>query len=699
MSKRITLFKKYVLIFGTLTGCSLLLSGLLNINLSYQENKQAVIRLQREKAESAAARIGQYLFDIEQQISVITTPKQGTSALDQRCQDIQYLRHIAAISEIYLLDPHGREYFRVSRHVADVLRGGTDFSSSDVFRLPKSGHFYRSPIYFRDGAPLMTVAMAVGPEEAGITVAEVYLEFLLDGITRIKVGNSGHAYAVDASGLLIAHPDIGLVFKKTSLAALPQVQAALKEPANNNHEHVQAISLEGKPVLTAYGTIPQLGWFVFVEEPLAEAYRPLYSLVIRSTLLVFVGIFFTLFVCLIVVRRMMQPIHSLQDGAALIGRGVLDHYITVSTGDELEELANEFNNMAKQLQISYATLESKVVERTQAIARINEELAALSITDCLTGIANRRRFDEVLSQEYARHARSGAELSLIMLDIDHFKTFNDSYGHVAGDECLRRIGRVLADCANRPADLAARYGGEEFACILPETNRTGAVVIAEQIRQGIQALAIPHRGADTADCVTASLGVATMHCTTENSVTGIISQADELLYRAKSRGRNQVEFATTQNYELTAAASTITGDFVRMVWKDSFCCGNPQIDAQHQSLFHISNELLEAVLSGCPASEISLIITRLLRDVEHHFRDEENILEAADFPGISHHAAEHVRLLAKGMELSRQFSAANLSVGGLFQYLAYDVVMTHMLGADREYYPFIRTEVAESTQQ
>jgi diguanylate cyclase (GGDEF)-like protein len=156
-----------------------------------------------------------------------------------------------------------------------------------------------------------------------------------------------------------------------------------------------------------------------------------------------------------------------------------------------------------------------ITERKEAEKALEESkraLEAISITDGLTGIANRRRFDEALSQEYARHVRSGAELSLILLDIDHFKAFNDNYGHLAGDDCLRQIGRVIADCAARPADLAARYGGEEFACILPETDDTGAVIIAEQIRRGIQALAIPHKGSDAADCVTASLGVVTLQC-------------------------------------------------------------------------------------------------------------------------------------------------------------------------------------------
>jgi diguanylate cyclase (GGDEF)-like protein/hemerythrin-like metal-binding protein len=328
-----------------------------------------------------------------------------------------------------------------------------------------------------------------------------------------------------------------------------------------------------------------------------------------------------------------------------------------------------------------------ITERKEAEKALEESkraLEAISITDGLTGIANRRRFDEALSQEYARHVRSGAELSLILLDIDHFKAFNDNYGHLAGDDCLRQIGRVIADCAARPADLAARYGGEEFACILPETDDTGAVIIAEQIRRGIQALAIPHKGSDAADCVTASLGVVTLQCDASGSVTSIISQADELLYRAKSRGRNRVEFV---NHELTATEK-MQGSFVRMVWKDSFCCGNQLIDSQHRSLFHLSNELLEAVLSGRPTADISVLISRLLDDVGQHFHDEEIILAAAGFPGMNHHAAEHTKLLTKGVELSWQFSTSALPVGDLFQFLAYDVVMVHMLGADREYYPF-----------
>ncbi|MDD2272900.1 MAG: diguanylate cyclase [Desulfuromonadaceae bacterium] len=324
----------------------------------------------------------------------------------------------------------------------------------------------------------------------------------------------------------------------------------------------------------------------------------------------------------------------------------------------------------------------------EALEESNRKLELLAVTDGLTGIANRRRFDEVLVQEHARHARSGTVLSLIMLDIDHFKSFNDCYGHLKGDDCLRQIGQVLAGCLIRPADLAARYGGEEFACVLPETDLYGAVAIAEKIRRGIQACAIPHKGSDVAEYVTASLGVTSVQCGSSESVVEIIARADELLYKAKSSGRDRVEFIASDQ----VAAQTpldIKSSLVQLVWKDSFCCGNPLIDAQHQSLFNISNDLFKAVLSNSPVPEISSVIARLLEEVSRHFADEQQLLESINFPDVVQHVAEHARLIAKGLELSQQFKDSTLSVGDIFQFLVHDVVMVHLLGADREYFPLI----------
>lgn len=320
-----------------------------------------------------------------------------------------------------------------------------------------------------------------------------------------------------------------------------------------------------------------------------------------------------------------------------------------------------------------------------ALEESNRKLAALSVTDGLTGIANRRHFDEVLALEHARHARSGAELSLILLDIDHFKPFNDNYGHVCGDECLRQICRVIAESTVRPADLAARYGGEEFACILPETDQLGALLIAEKIRQGILRLAIPHDWSDVAECVSASLGVVTTHCSANTKASDIVSQADELLYRAKSRGRNRLE-----HNEAPPRLPQSDSRHIQLLWKDDYLSGNRLIDDQHQSLFRVANELLEAVLVAAPKEEISSTVTHLLDDVSQHFRDEERILESVGYPGLDKHVAEHAELQEKSLELAERFNTDTLEVGEIFQFLVYEVVMQHMLGADQEFFPFTR---------
>lgn len=187
-----------------------------------------------------------------------------------------------------------------------------------------------------------------------------------------------------------------------------------------------------------------------------------------------------------------------------------------------------------------ALLEQRVAERTHELRVANTLLANLSLTDGLTGLGNRRRFDEVLETEWARLHRSHAPLSLIMLDIDFFKLFNDTYGHVQGDECLRQVAAVIATTVGRAPDLAARYGGEEFAVILPETEAQGAAALAERIRASIEQLAIPHRSSQIADHVTASLGVVTLVPATLPAAGDAIQLADALLYQAKANGRNQV---------------------------------------------------------------------------------------------------------------------------------------------------------------
>jgi diguanylate cyclase (GGDEF)-like protein/PAS domain S-box-containing protein len=183
-----------------------------------------------------------------------------------------------------------------------------------------------------------------------------------------------------------------------------------------------------------------------------------------------------------------------------------------------------------------------------------EKLSALAILDGLTGLANRRRFDERLQEEWARACREGTCLSLLMVDLDHFKKFNDQYGHPAGDACLQAVAPVLATEARRPADLATRYGGEEFAVLLPNTDAAGCKLVGEKIRQGLRQLCIPHALNIPSKRVTASLGGATirLHADRTTESSSLVQTADRALYAAKEGGRDRLIMADGATVQLNA---------------------------------------------------------------------------------------------------------------------------------------------------
>jgi len=174
------------------------------------------------------------------------------------------------------------------------------------------------------------------------------------------------------------------------------------------------------------------------------------------------------------------------------------------------------------------------------LKRRGDLLESLSMLDGLTGIPNRRRFEEYLDQEWRRSVRERSHLSIILLDIDFFKNFNDNYGHLAGDDCLKKVAMALNNAIRRPADLIARYGGEEFVCVMPCTKSVGGIYVAENIRKSISELRVPHSHSSVGEHVTISLGVATCIPNGDSLPEELINAADKQLYLAKSKGRNQV---------------------------------------------------------------------------------------------------------------------------------------------------------------
>ena len=183
--------------------------------------------------------------------------------------------------------------------------------------------------------------------------------------------------------------------------------------------------------------------------------------------------------------------------------------------------------------------EADLLVLNERLAEVNQELERLSVTDSLTGLANRRCFNEFLNREWLRDQREQQPFSVIMIDIDHFKKYNDHYGHLEGDVCLQKVSWALQGALCRAGDLLARYGGEEFVAILPHTNRQGAVELAETFHSRIRELKIPHGASPVATTVTISAGIASVHPNQSLSPSQVVAMADEALYMAKQAGRNQ----------------------------------------------------------------------------------------------------------------------------------------------------------------
>jgi len=194
----------------------------------------------------------------------------------------------------------------------------------------------------------------------------------------------------------------------------------------------------------------------------------------------------------------------------------------------------------RQLNRKLSQLNDTLADKNEKLHELNITLKNMASIDGLTGIPNRRRFDEFLDQEWKHSQRQKTPLSLILMDIDYFKKYNDNYGHAAGDDCLKKVAKALTGAIDRKVDIVARYGGEEFVCVLPGTDTEGAKLIGKRLRASLAELRLPHEYSDVESHVTISLGAVTMTATEGSLSSEIIEKADERLYKAKKGGRNRL---------------------------------------------------------------------------------------------------------------------------------------------------------------
>jgi signal transduction histidine kinase/HAMP domain-containing protein len=378
---RSRLFLKYTGLFVAVVCLALLVNGVFEIWGSYRENKESLIRIQHEQAEAAAAKIGQFIKEIESQVGWTTQLLWSAATTEQRRFDaLRLLRQVPAITELSQVDASGKEQLRVSRLAMDVVGSGLDLSKEPKFTEAVKKKIYYGPVYFRrESEPYMTLSLAGTRRDAGVSIAEVNLKLIWDVVSKIKVGERGQAYVVDAQGRLISHPDISLVLRNTDMTKLAQVQAAQRAEKGGPVEDIEtATDIQGRKVLTAFAPVAPLGWTVFVELPVEEAYQPLIASIQRTALVLVGALCLAALAGIFLARRMVVPIQALRTGAARIGGGDLAQRISIKSGDELEALADQFNDMAGRLQDSYSDLEKKVEVRTHELSEALEQQTATS---------------------------------------------------------------------------------------------------------------------------------------------------------------------------------------------------------------------------------------------------------------------------------------------------------------------------------
>jgi diguanylate cyclase (GGDEF)-like protein len=365
-----------------------------------------------------------------------------------------------------------------------------------------------------------------------IIIASINLGWM-SSVMRELGGRPGvTALLVDSNGVVLAAPDdlaSTVTHPLTDKALLPAIVAHENSTGTQSGSFTYRAGNEGKRTVS-FARLPgsTARLIVSIDEAMVSAginreIRTAYIQLAFVCLLVLLGALF------VVEGLIMRPIQILAGIAQKLGRGERD--VRAARHDlptEFMPLARAFNTMAAQL----ATRESELLAS-------NNRLSVIATIDAVSGLANRRGFQSRLDFEWHKADQTAAELALLMVDVDHFKLYNDNYGHLEGDACLARLGETLADIAARTTGFAARYGGEEFCVLLPDTDMARAMEIGEMIRVAVRDLAIPHR-ASTSKNVTLSVGVAVIQPNPTMRIADLIEAADAALYAAKHAGRDCV---------------------------------------------------------------------------------------------------------------------------------------------------------------
>lgn len=365
---RLSLFRKYFLALFAAVVVPLLFAGASEALLGYRDQRASLNDLLDAEARAAAAKIQDFLEGIRDQLGwAVLLPWSGDTDEKRRLDAFLLLRQVPSIQSVGLIDAAGKERLFVSRIGLNRVESGADQSETPAVTGARSQRVWFGPVAFQGGSePFMMIAVAGNRAATGIAVAEVNLKFIWDVISAIRVGRTGEAFVLDRPGRLIAHPDISLVLRADETATRPlrDLRAAiLAQPG----QAIAGPDETGDRVLAAMAPISGVDWSILVKQPIVEAFGPIYAALWRTVILLIAGAGLAAALAYWLTRRMVEPIVLLEDGAARIGAGQFEHRIHLATGDEFEQLATRFNEMAGELAISQ--------ERSERISRLKRFLA------------------------------------------------------------------------------------------------------------------------------------------------------------------------------------------------------------------------------------------------------------------------------------------------------------------------------------
>lgn len=367
---RRTLFRKYFTALFAAVVLPLLVNGASEAWLGYRDQRAMLERLMRTEAEGAAAKIEGFITGIKDQLGWAVQQSWTAGTEEQhRLAALGLLRQVPAIVELSLVDGDGRERIFVSRFGLNRTDAMTDRSAEAGVAGARAQKLWYGPVtFYLNSEPYMAIAVAGNRKSAGVAVAQVNLKLIWEVISAIRIGETGQALIIDRPGQLIAHPDIDRVLRGTDPATAASMTSLRDRIAKGGGAPVTITDAQTEqPAIAAMASVPGVDWTVLVEQPLSEAYAPIYAAIRRTALLLLAGAALAALLAYWLAGRMTGPIKLLQEGTERIGAGHLEHRIDISTGDELEQLASGFNHMAAGL------AESR--ERSERIAKLKRFLA------------------------------------------------------------------------------------------------------------------------------------------------------------------------------------------------------------------------------------------------------------------------------------------------------------------------------------